>query len=155
MVELAIGLGAAAGGILATVILFFVLLRGEQSSRSRADDRADAAEKTRDALRTELASSDERGDVLEQNQGELLKEIAALKPSNHTTEAELASVKASHDDLVRTLADHPGALPPLVRSALDRLRAQVSPAAEAAPAGDPHGGEARSVHGADALERPE
>ncbi len=155
MQELAIGLGVAAGGILTTVILFFVLLRGAQSSRSRADDRADAAEKTRDAIRTELEAADERGDVLEANQGELLKEIAATKSTLHQTEAELASVKASHDDLVRTLADHPGALPPLVRSALDRLRAQVSTDPQAPPAGDPGGGEARSVHGKDALERPE
>jgi septal ring factor EnvC (AmiA/AmiB activator) len=152
---LAIALGAAAGGILTTVILFFVLLRGEQSSRTRADDRADKAERDAKELRTALASADERGDVLEKNQGELLKEIAATKSTLQSTEADLASVKASHDELVRTLADHPGALPPLVHAALERLRAQVSAGQAASAAGDPNGGKARSVSGPDALEPPE
>lgn len=154
MLELAIGLGVAAGGILTTVILFVSLMKGEQKLRSVGDARVDKLEAELKTVTIDRDAAIERGDVFEKNQGELLKENAAQKSSLKQAEAELASVKAANDALTRTLAEHPGALPPLVRSALERLRAQVSASAEAATTGDPNGGEARSVSGPDALERP-
>lgn len=154
MTELVIGLGVAAGGILATVVLFFVLMRGEQSLRKSGDARVEKLEAELKTVTIDRDAALERGDVFEKNQGELLKESAALKSSLKQTEAELASVKAANDAITRTLAEHPGALPPLVRGALERLRAQVSAGTEAAAAGDPHSGEARLVHDPDALERP-
>lgn len=154
MLELAIGLGVAAGGILTTVILFVSLLKGEQKLRSAGDARVDKLEAELKTVTIDRDAAIERGDVFEKNQGELLKENAAQKSSLKQAEAELASVKAANDAITRTLAEHPGALPSLVRSALERLRAQVSASAEAATTGDPNGGEARSVSGPDALERP-
>lgn len=155
MTELAIGLGAAAGGILATVILFFILLRasGARDDRSRAELATVRGEYKE--LFVENEHRRENEDILTRNQGELDKQIADLKTSNQSTEAELASVKASHDDLVRSLAEHAGALPSVIHDALERLRAQVSAPGPAAPAADPNRGEDRSVHGSDALERPE
>src|SRR5574338_676260 len=154
MLELAIGLGAGLAGVLAVVFVFAGLLKSSGTRLDHATSRADALDKENDALATKLDDADERGDILEHNNGELLKEIATTKQTLQQTEASLASVKASHDDLVRTLAEHPGALPALVRDALERLRSQVSAAGQAAPGGDPNGGDPRSLHGPDALEPP-
>ena len=155
MLELAIGLGAGLAGVLTVVLVFAGLLK---SSGARLDGqlkRANDLDQECSVLNKKLGDADERGDILEHNNGELLKEIATTKQTLQQTEATLASVKASHDDLVRTLAEHPGALPALVRDALERLRAQVSTAGQAAPGGDPNGGGPRSLHGPDALEPPE
>lgn len=153
--ELVIGLGIAAGGILATNILWFIL----QRSANARGDRGDAvANGLRGDLRFMTDARDhwvEANGILESNQAALLKELGDLKSSTKTTEAELASVKASHDDLVRSLAEHPGSLLPLVHGALERLRAQqAAGAAPAAAPGDPHRGEGRPVHDPDALEPP-
>lgn len=154
MLDLAIGLGVAAGGILTAVVLFFVLLRGEQSLRKNGDARVDKLEAELKTVSADRDAQTERGDVLEKNQGELLKENAAQKSSLKQAEAELASVKAANDAITRTLAEHPGALPPLVRDAIERLRTQVSASAEAVAAGDPNGGEVRPVHVRDEIKRP-
>lgn len=155
MLELVIGLGIAAGGILATNILWFVLLHSANARGDRGDAQGTILATKITSQAAELDHALEVNRILDENQAGLLKELGDLKTSTKTTEAELASVKASRDDLVRSLADHPGALPPLVHGALERVRAQMSAVAAPATPGDPHGGEARAVHDPDALEPPE
>lgn len=169
MADILIGLAIGVGGELATVILFFVLLRSSGERADRATTRGDAREKELalelDETKADRDAAREAEKILHDNQAALFAELADLRTGKASAEARLASVTKDRDDLVQLLHDQPGALPDAVRLAANRLRALVSGSAAVPPAAsaDPARREAGAVHaddprgdarGSNELERP-
>lgn len=139
--EWIIGLG---GGLAATLAIAILALLSNKWSGARLDrvmatavtDKKELADKN-DELTADRDAAREAERILNDNQRELLMEIADLKTSNQTLAARVAAAEKAHHDLERVLQDHPGALPAALRDAVERLRAQIEAgkAVPAAPAG--------------------
>lgn len=157
MYELLIGIAIAGALALGIFIPSYFLLRksGDRLDASIASGKAREKElvESLDLVTADRDAAREAERILHDNQRELLTEIAEHKLSNQTLAARLVASEKAFDDLVANLKNNPGALPAAVHGAIERLRAQVSAARQAAATAagrDSGGGEEGAVHAAGA-----